>query len=98
MQVATGKADVLMGEPAEVDAFIKNNPGKIRQIAGPPIRMQPSALQVATGEQELRNMLDGTLTVLQNNGYVSRLLNEKLGKQGHYYFLPAKNWRTEETN
>jgi ABC-type amino acid transport substrate-binding protein len=93
MQVATGKADICMGEPAEVEAFMAKNPGKIRQISGPPIRMQASAFQVALGEHDLRNLLDGTLFSLQTTGFIPRLLEKNLGKPGHYYFLPSTPWQ-----
>jgi ABC-type amino acid transport substrate-binding protein len=93
LQVATGKADIAMGEPAEMDAFMAKNPGKIHQISGPPVRMQASALQVATGEESLKSLLNGTLLSLQNTGFIAHLLEKRIGAPGHYYFLPQTAWR-----
>ena len=96
LQVSMGKADVSMGEPAEVDTFISKNPGKIRQVSGPPIRMEASGFQVAVGEQSLNDLLSNTILSLQNSGFTARLLEKQLGKPGHYYFLPNSAWREEK--
>jgi ABC-type amino acid transport substrate-binding protein len=92
LQVATGKADIAMGEPAVMDGFIEKNPGKIRQVSGPPVRMQGAAMQVGVYEHELQGMLDGTLAFLRDNGFVARTFDKYLGKPGHYYFLPSEPW------
>ena len=93
LQVATGKADIAMGEPDEVEAFMEKNPGKIRQIPGPPIMMEGSAMQVAPGEYALRDMLSGTISYLQNTGFMTQVLEKYLGKPGHTYFLPNPAWK-----
>ena len=91
-QVASGKADIAMGEPHEIEAFMAKNPGKIRQVVGPPIMVEGGAMQVAPDEYALRDMLSGTLSYLQNTGYLAQTLEKHLGKPGHYYFLPHNSW------
>jgi ABC-type amino acid transport substrate-binding protein len=93
LQVATGKADVAMGEPQEMDAFMEHNPGKLRQIAGPPLRMQPVTLELPVNEPALKNAVDQAIGLMRQTGFIKRTMDKYVGSAGHYYFDPAAPWQ-----
>lgn len=74
LQVATGKADVTAMEPVMAMEFMRHNPGKIRLVAGGPVRVMPGNLSVPPGEEKLKAMLNTTLRTLIDIGYIDRVL------------------------
>ncbi len=94
LDVAHNKADVVTGQPAYARAFDQNNPGQIRQVQGPPLRMLAGALSVASGEHDLKALLDTTLTTLQGTGFIERTLRRALPEPG-MFLVPTTPWRAE---
>lgn len=72
MAVATGKADIATLEPVAALGFMRANPGKIRRVAGPPVRVLSLSYSVPIGEERLKAMLNTTLEVLLNTGFIDR--------------------------
>lgn len=91
LQVTTGKADVAMTEPSSSEEFMLKNPGQLRRVPGPSLRMQASAFVVGIGENALRNLLNTAIHSLAATGFIERTAR-------HYatgpdqYFLAAPRW------
>jgi ABC-type amino acid transport substrate-binding protein len=91
MQVASGKADVAITEPTSAEAYMLNNPGKLKRVPGPPIRMQRVGVDVGVGEEELKSLLDTTIYSLLATGFVQRTVNKYVSGPDQLYF-PAIPW------
>jgi ABC-type amino acid transport substrate-binding protein len=91
MQVMTGKADVAITEPTSAEAYMLNNPGKLKRVPGPPIRMQRAGIDVGVGEEELKSLLDTTIDSLLATGFVQRTVNKYVTGPDQLYF-PAIPW------
>ncbi|MDD5586298.1 MAG: transporter substrate-binding domain-containing protein [Alphaproteobacteria bacterium] len=91
LQVTTGKADVAMTEPSSSEEFILKNPGKLRRVPGPSLRMQGCGLTVAVGEDTLRILLNTTLASIQATGFIERDLKKHATGPDQFY-LPAASW------
>lgn len=76
MTLATGKADVTITDPVQFLLFNRENPGKVREVKGPPVRVSSLSFSVPPGEERLKNMLDVTLDNLQETGFVDRVLKQ----------------------
>lgn len=91
MQVDTGKADVAMTEPSSAEPFLVNNPGKLRRVAGPSLRMQAGGLSVGVGEEKLKSLLNTTIRSMLDNGILQRIL-DKNTTMPDQFFYPARQW------
>ena len=91
LQVAMGKADIAMTEPSTAEPFFLHNPGKLKRVVGPSLRMQAGGLDVAVGENALRNMLDTTIRALLASGTVEKLA-VKYTTSADQYFFPTQPW------
>jgi ABC-type amino acid transport substrate-binding protein len=91
LQVALGKADVAMAEPSSIEGFLSHNPGKLKRVAGDSLRMQPTGLDVAVGEERLRNLLDSSIFALQITGSLQRLIDKYTTAPDQFYY-PATPW------
>ncbi|HAX90887.1 MAG TPA: hypothetical protein DCY07_01580 [Rhodospirillaceae bacterium] len=74
MEVATGKADAAICDSVMAQNFIKNNPGKVRQVLGKPVRYPSFNLAFPLGEDKLRAMLNTSLTYYIETGFIDRLM------------------------
>lgn len=79
MQIATGKADVAAVDALTAMAFMKNNPGKVRLVEGGPVRAVPLNISVPLGEEKLKSMMNITLQLLVDNGFVDRVFKKYPG-------------------
>lgn len=91
MQIATGKADVAITEPSTADKFMKNNPGKIKRVLGPPIRMQQVGVDVGVGEDSLLRLINTTFQSMLASGFIQRTVNKYIPAPDQLYF-PAQPW------
>ena len=91
LSVAVGKADIMLTEPSTAEPFLENNPGKLKRIAAPPIRLHEGGVSVAVGEEELKSLLNSTIDTMFSSGYVERLFI-KSEKDKDLYYLPRKAW------
>ena len=88
LNVAMGKADIALAEPATAEGFMSMNPGKIRQVSGTSIHKVPATLLVPVGEEALKSLLNTTIETLQGAGVMQRIYEKYMGEPGHRYFLP----------
>ena len=92
LSVETGKADVTTTEPSTAETYLAKNPGKLKRVDAPPVRLQAGGVSVAVGENDLLALLNTTIESMLNTGYVERLLI-KSEKDKEFYLFPAKPWR-----
>lgn len=77
LSVATGKGDVTFAPYSLGQAYNRENPGKMKQIAmDKPIRMYGSALMVDIHEHELKGMFDNATDELLNGGIIDRIIDK----------------------
>lgn len=74
VNVAMNKADVALLSPEWFIKYSANNPGKIRQVQSPPIRVFGNVFFIAQGEDKLRQMLDTALTEQLSSGAVEKII------------------------
>ncbi len=91
LQVSTGKADIATTEPSTAEPFLLNNPGKLKRVIGPSLRMQAAGLDVAVGEHALRAMLDTTIRAMLASGVVEKIVG-KYTTSPDQFILPAQPW------
>jgi|SRR3989344_6994436 len=98
LNVVDGKADMTFAEPAIANAFIKNNPGKIKNVSLlKPVMIYGNSILLKKGEFELKSSLDTAITELLSSGYVDDVIAryEKDYPSGFYkvavpYAIPIK--------
>lgn len=76
LEVISNKADAAFDDYATIAAFIKANPGKIRKVDGPPLRVIPANLSFAPGEYRLQQMLNTATNELLYDGVIDRILDK----------------------
>ncbi len=75
LQVATRKADLVMMDQAEANEFMAHNKGALAAITGvAPIRVYSEHLFVKREEYGLRNLLDGAIKQLIDEGVIDQVL------------------------
>ena len=86
LNVANAKADITFAEPYFAYEYLKNNPGKIRNIAEQsPIRVLGNVFMVKKNEQQLKQMIDTDLEDLLNSGFIDILLAKYEPAPGLFY-------------
>ncbi|MFA6279177.1 MAG: transporter substrate-binding domain-containing protein [Bdellovibrionales bacterium] len=95
LQVEMGKADVAFTEPSTAEPFLTMNPGKLKRVDAPSIRMQAVGLDVGVGEEKLKALLNTTIQSLHSTGFIERLFI-KSEKDKDFYYLPTQPWRRVE--
>ncbi len=93
LQVATGKADVTFNDLAGVALYMHNNPGKIRLIDLPPMRVIPLNISFAKGEHELQQFLNTATDELMHDGVIDRILDKYQAIPGQFLRV-AKPYQT----
>jgi len=88
LNVADGKADVVVSEPTSFMLYNANNPDKIRQVKGTPLRVMAVSFPLPPNDQALKNTLDASLTYLQGSGFLDRLLDRYEPKESKFLRLP----------
>lgn len=89
LSLASGKADAAVGDPIMAQDFMKHNPGKIRQVGGPPIRYPSLSLALPLGEDRFRALLNTALTEYIETGAIDAILNRN-GLDATKILRPAK--------
>ena len=74
MQLLYGKADVAYYDELSAQAFMKEHPGKIKRLPGPPVKVIPNNLSIAKGEAKLVSMLNTATEELLNEGAIDRIV------------------------
>lgn len=78
LSVVTGKADAVIGEPVFAKAFMSNNPDKIVQVPGAPVRVVPATVAVAIGEHDLQSFLGTSFTSLSETGFIEKIIRKNI--------------------
>jgi len=77
LNVVDKKADMTFIEPTVANAFMKSNPGKIKNVsASHPVAVYGNVILVKKGEFEIKSSLDNAINELLSNGYVDDVLNQ----------------------
>ncbi len=87
LSVANGKADMTSSDTATAQLFMKNNPGKLKDVSyGSPVAVYGLNILFSKGELALTSAFNVAITELLNNGYVTRVLqNYEKKYPGDYY-------------
>ena len=86
LDLTTGKADVSFVEPLEIDRFLKNNPGTIKNAQpNNPIRTYGNVMMLPQGQETLKAMLNVALLEEINNGYIDSLVKKYQTSPNSYY-------------
>jgi len=92
LNVATGKADVAFVEISIAGEYLKNNPGKIRNVQpANPLRINGNTMVVPEGEQSFKSMLDVALQEELNSGFFAALVKKYETIPGSFY-PPARTF------
>jgi ABC-type amino acid transport substrate-binding protein len=77
LSVANGKADITFTDALTAGDFVKNNPGKLRQVPlTNPVRIFGNTIAVGKGNEAFLRMLNNATQELQNSGAVDRILDQ----------------------
>jgi len=75
MNVATGKADVVLQEPYTVALYMKNNPNMLRVLRrDKPVRVFPNRYVMPLGDVKLQSMINTALEEMQNSGFIDPII------------------------
>jgi ABC-type amino acid transport substrate-binding protein len=93
LAVADKKADVGFVLPTVYDQFNKNNPGKLKQVAGKdPFYVFSVSFALAPGQRELKNMLDFMMKQIVVSGEMDKIIDKYETKPGTFLRV-AKPYR-----
>lgn len=93
LNVVTKKADIVLGDPTLVEAYMKNNPNQIRRIkAEYPTRVFGNAIAVKKGEFALKSMLDNAIEQMIWTGSTDKIIRKHEEVEGTFArpILPFK--------
>lgn len=97
--VVAGKADVLIDGPIVVNAFLKSNPGALRQVpTKEPLSVIPNTFSVLRGPQgaDLVAMLDQAIDNLRNSGREAKIFAPYLDGSPDILYPVANPYRNEK--
>ena len=76
LNVVDGKADMAFLEPTVANLYIKNNPGKIKNVSVlKPVVVYGNVMLIKKGEFTFKSAIDNAIIELLNNGYVDGVIN-----------------------
>lgn len=94
--VATGKADVAFVNALVAQGYMKNNPGKLREIhADHPVRVFSHGFMFAKGQYDLVKMIDLAVEEMLDQGAVGKIL-DKYDPAGRAYQRIAKPYEVPQ--
>ena len=94
LEVADNKADVLFAEPFFAHEYLKNNPGKIRNIAERiPIEVLGNCFMMKKGEWQLKQMIDVAIEQEQNSGTIEGVV-DKYEEAPNQFYMVALPYRS----
>ena len=73
--VADGSADLIFAEPAEAEAYMAANPGRLRQVSETPVRVFDNSFAFKRSDSELMARWDQALAELKTSGEIDRILD-----------------------
>ncbi len=76
LNVVDGKADMAFLEPTVANAYIKSNPGKVKNVSvQKPVVVYGNVMLIKKGEFTFKSAIDNALIELLNNGYVDGVID-----------------------
>jgi ABC-type amino acid transport substrate-binding protein len=76
LDVVAGKADMAFLEPTVANAYIKNNPGKVKNVSlEKPVVIYGNVMLIKKGEFAFKSAIDNAINELLNNGYVDGVID-----------------------
>lgn len=76
LNVVDGKADMAFLEPTVANAYLKNNPGKVKNVSiDKPVVIYGNVMLIKKGEFTFKSAIDNAIVELLNNGYVDGIIN-----------------------
>lgn len=95
LDVSSAKVDAFFEEPAKGALYVKNNPGKVKNIAADhPVKVFANVFMLPGSEYRLKEMLDTALAEVENSGFVDRIL-QKYEPAPNVYYRIAPPYRTK---
>ncbi|MDB5478348.1 MAG: amino acid transporter substrate-binding protein family [Alphaproteobacteria bacterium] len=88
MSILSKKADVTFNTGLSIQNFDKANPGQIKKV-GDPVRFCSGAFMLPLGDDRLKNLIDGGMNELIEDGQVERIIGKFLGKDNPYWYPPS---------
>lgn len=77
LNVADGKADMAFLEPTVANAYIKNNPNKIKNVSvNKPVVVYGNVMMIKKGDFTFKTTIDNAINELLNNGFVDDVINK----------------------
>lgn len=77
LNVVDGKADMAFLEPTIANAYIKNNPGKVKNISTlKPVVVYGNVMMVKKGEFEFKTAIDNAINELLSNGSIDDFIDQ----------------------
>ena len=73
--LSMGKADAAVCDAVMAQDYIKNNPGKIKRVAGPPVSISTETIALPVGEPTLRQKINISLDYYLDTGVIETILN-----------------------
>ncbi|MCB9988074.1 MAG: transporter substrate-binding domain-containing protein [Rhodospirillales bacterium] len=96
VNVETKKADVAFINLLVADHYLKNNPGKLKNLAAyDPIRVFSHGFVYPKGEYDLGKMLDVAIEEMHDHGFIDKVLN-KYDPEGRTYLRLQRPYRKGE--
>lgn len=86
LNISTGKADVAFVEPYIANEFLKNNPGKIRNVQpNNPLRVNGNSMMIPKGQEAFKAMLNTALEEELNSGFIDQLVKKYETSKNSFY-------------
>lgn len=95
VNVANGKADMSFADKGSFDVYNKSNPGKLKLVPLPPIRVWGLSFAFKTGEYEFNRLIDGAVEDLIASGQIDGMIakyqaSDSFWPPARRYIAPAK--------
>lgn len=74
--VVSRKGDIIFVDSATMEQYLKSNPGRLRRLPGPPLRMFQNTLALPQDDIKLKSLLDTVIIELRDNGGMDRILDK----------------------
>jgi ABC-type amino acid transport substrate-binding protein len=86
LNVTTGKADITLGDPTLVGAFLATNPGTLVELfPNQPLRVFPVCFPIKMGAADFKSMIDSALIEMQGDGAIDKILTKYEKHSGDFY-------------
>jgi ABC-type amino acid transport substrate-binding protein len=86
LNITSKKADLTFAEPAAVNLFLDKNPGALKDIdPDMPVRVFANAYAFKLGEEKFKEMLNGALQEMVDDGTMEKIIRKYEHHPGEFY-------------